>query len=147
MGHLQGQIKDLERYITFLQTKQTRLQPRARSYEGSDFTESSSTDNSEDDDDDDDDDDDEPYTAYSLKRNKHVTFSEEVSIQRCPERADYELPVPEYEVSMSKQLDGVNCALDYSRCEWEKTDTLNHTYQGPKQVKGGQAAWVDWGKN
>lgn len=129
MGHLQGQIRDLERYITFLQTKQTRLQPRARRH-GSEFLDTSSDASEEE-----EEEEDLLSTTQSM-RNRHVTFSDEVSVRRCPEEGDLEPPLPEYRVSMSQQLDGVNCALDYSRCEWEKMDSFSNTFQGPKQVCG-----------
>ena len=125
MGQLQGQIRDLERYITFLQTKKTRLQPRAKRHDSD--SEETSSDYS------DEEDEEEMFTPYSLK-TKRVTFADEVFLQRNKEGGDFEPPVPDYQVSMTQQLDGVNCALDYSRCEWEKTDTFSQSSSGSKKV-------------
>ena len=109
--HLQGQIKDLERYITFLQAKQ-KTDPETDP-DLHDLHEEADA-----------------QTKVSSSRHrvtsKHVTFAEDMINNPISFRHDNP-PPPLYRLSMT-QLDGVECSVDSSHCEWEKRDSLRFSH-------------------
>ncbi len=122
VGHLQSQIKDLERYIVFLQAKQsTPTTPDVEATPTTTLSHEWSHDH--------------PTTPHSVGRTrgqptislerprapgigKRVTFARETW-----DGVFEEPPTPQYRLSMA-QLDGVECVVDSTRCEWEKMDSL-----------------------
>ena len=140
MSHLQGQIKDLERYITFLQTKQVSSPDSEHRHSLShDHTSHDPTSH----------DLTSPHVltspvlvsphlthrphGISLDRqhstSKHVTFAKEKW------ESPYDNPpVPQYRLSMTQLDEGVACAVDAKRCEWEKMDSLGNSLHPSSQV-------------
>ena len=121
LSHMQGQIKDLERYISFLQTKQTCSLPDPERLV------SPSPDPSH----------DQPHlTSSHTVKPKKVTFSDDVPSLRgsSEEKEHLDPPVPQYKPSLTQlsgvqsALDGVHCPLDSSQCEWEKADNFQRQY-------------------
>lgn len=123
VSHLQSQIKDLERYIVFLQAKHTSTPttPDVEAPPTPRFSRDLSHDST-------------PSTpdskrpsqptisldkpAHMGRGKKHVRFARE-----SWEGAFEDPPAPLYRLSMA-QLDGVDCVIDSTRCEWEKMDQL-----------------------
>ena len=123
VSHLQSQIKDLERYIVFLQAKHTSMPttpdveatPTPRlSLDSSHVATPSTLDSKR-----------PSWPTISLDKpahvgrgGKHVRFAWE-----SREGPFDDPPPPLYRLSMA-QLDGVDCVIDSTRCEWEKMDQL-----------------------
>ena len=134
VGHLQSQIKDLERYIVFLQAKQVST-PTTPNLEDPPTT-SLSHDSPRD-----------PTTPEDARRShgrptislakpsrgagggKRVTFARETWDGRFEDP-----PTPQYRLSMA-QLDGVDCVVDSTRCEWEKMDSLGKALPKEPRVR------------
>ncbi len=45
-------------------------------------------------------------------------------------------PVPRYRLSIA-QLEGVECTIDATKCEWEKRDSFKRGFNQDAQVRGG----------
>ena len=127
MTHLQSQIKDLERYISFLQTKQSSTPQSPRSHDLSSREATPPVVSA-------------PHSyrphpkALSLsgagsKPKKHVTFAREEWDGLCDEP-----PTPQYRLSMA-QLDGVECTVDSTKYEWEKMDSFGRELYNPPSVR------------
>ena len=138
MSHLQSQIKDLERYIAFLQVKQpsspldySRQEHVALPLFSPSATPSSATPRVLPDD-----------AAKPLlspekdtkQKTKHVTFADDE--KNFPFGDEFAGPVPQYRLSMA-QLDGVDCTVDSTRCEWEKMDSLGSAFYQTKVLQLG----------
>ena len=130
VSHLQSQIKDLERYIIFLQAKQTttpdmEAPPTPQLSQDSSHVSTPSTPNIS----------NRPsWPTISLEKpahvgrgGKHVRFAQESWEVEDP-------PAPQYRLSMT-QLDGVDCVIDSTRCEWEKMDQLGRALPKAPRVR------------
>lgn len=128
VSHLQGQIKDLERYIGFLQAKQVSTPDSECLTTPHDSTSHNSVSH------------DSmlgscdsiksplklhPKPSLSLKGQ----LSKQAGVMEQWEGLQNDPPTPQYRLSMT-QLDGVECAIDARRCEWEKMDSLGRSLGG-----------------
>ena len=127
MDHLQSQIKDLERYIVFLQAKQTST-PTTPDVEAPPIPLSHGMSHDPTTPDSNDAERSLNRSTITLKQpslsnrsSKRVTFAQETW-----EGAFEDPPTPKYRLSMT-QLDGVDCVVDATRCEWEKMDSLGRS--------------------
>ena len=134
VSQLQNQIRDLERYITFLQASSPNPRPLTDDTSSSELDTSSSHDS--------------PYTkshdlhghtpSSKKRRSKKVTFAESqpspsvslpppspASRSRLigPTLGNRHQPVPDYRLSLT-QLDGVDCSVESKMWEWERVDPL-----------------------
>ena len=144
MGHLQSQIKDLERYIVFLQAKQvsTPTTPMTPDAEAPSLPlpfpqhlRTLSHDTSHD--------PPTPIDADGTYKSPSISLEKPDSIGRAGKRVTFaretwegafeDPPMPQYRLSMT-QLDGVACVVDSTHCEWEKMDSLGRALQKTPRV-------------
>ena len=71
------------------------------------------------------------FERFHNVKSKHVTFAPQDKWEG-PYR---DPPTPLYRLSMT-QLDGVDCMVDSTRCEWEKMDSLGRAVHNGPQVGG-----------
>lgn len=121
---LQNQIKDLERYITFIQTARPKMShdPHQESHDTNPHHQLPSP------------------LALTNSKPKKVTFADDLDGNLEPDKVPLpsplsrtklvgplvdkkRQPVPDYRLSMT-QLDGVDCLMDNTMKEWEKVDSL-----------------------